>query len=169
MARSSIALSLVMMLLSPLAGCLAAPGSTAQFRPIDPDGVQLAENGHSENIPVQSDIWWDTEQYWWQNSSLDRDGNGIHDSLQSAEGPVNVGLSFSRKVTQLDHENLESLGFEINLELPIVDALLLGDVNPTQVWILAQQDGVVMVERYGSLIFYVDVHTPSVKARNSTE
>ncbi len=169
MARSSIALSLVMMLLSPLAGCLAAPGSTAQFRTIDPDGVQLAENGHSENIPVQSDIWWDTEQYWWQNSSLDRDGNGIHDSLQSAEGPVNVGLSFSRKVTQLDHENLESLGFEINLELPIVDALLLGDVNPTQVWILAQQDGVVMVERYGSLIFYGDVQTPAVKASNSTE
>ncbi|MBJ17572.1 MAG: hypothetical protein CMB66_04935 [Euryarchaeota archaeon] len=169
MARSSIALSLVMMLLSPLAGCLAAPGSTPQFRPIDPDGVQLAENGHSENIPVQSDIWWDTEQYWWQNSSLDRDGNGIHDSLQSAEGPVNVGLSFSRKVTQLDHENLESLGFEINLELPIVDALLLGDVNPTQVWILAQQDGVVMVERYGSLIFYGDVQTPAVKASNSSE
>jgi serine protease AprX len=30
-------------------------------------------------------------------------------------------------------------------------------------------DGVVMVERYGSLVFYGDVQTPAVKARNSTE
>jgi serine protease AprX len=30
-------------------------------------------------------------------------------------------------------------------------------------------DGVVMVERYGSLVFYGDIQTPAVKARNSTE
>ena len=34
---------------------------------------------------------------------------------------------------------------------------------------IAKFEGVGMVERYGSLIFYGDIQTPAVKAKNSTE
>tara|TARA_B100000029_G_scaffold515813_1_gene624819 strand:- start:5966 stop:7909 length:1944 start_codon:yes stop_codon:yes gene_type:complete len=100
---------------------------------------------------------------------LDSDRNGIHDSLQYAEGPVNVGISYSREVTDEDRSRLALAGYDIHVELPIVDAVLIGAVNAREVFSLAQLDGVVMVERYGSLVFYGDVQTPAVKAKNSTE
>ena len=100
---------------------------------------------------------------------MDMDRNGIHDSIQEAVGPVNVGLSFTRAVTDLDRQILLSRGFEIRQELPVVDAVLLGDIDPMDASALSQFDGVAMVERYGSMIFYGDVQTPAVKASNSSD
>ena len=164
-----VAAALVLILLSPLAGSIAAPSVNSSHNPLDSTGFQLIEKGQTTEIPIQGPIWWNPNLNWWEYTSLDLDKNGIHDSLQTAIGPVNVGLSYSRDVTNLDKDSLESLGFEIHIELPIVDALLLGDVDATQVWQLAALDGVVMVERYGSLVFFGDVQTPSVKAKNSSE
>ena len=53
----------------------------------------------------------------------------IHDSLQNAIGQVNIGLSYGHEVTEEDRELLKSLGFEINVELPVVNALLLVMLN----------------------------------------
>jgi len=61
------------------------------------------------------------------------------------------------------------MGHEIHLELPSVDAVLIGDVDASDVHALSQLEGVAMVERYGSLVFYGDIQTPAVKASNSTE
>tara|TARA_Y100000588_G_scaffold296806_1_gene317381 strand:- start:336 stop:2363 length:2028 start_codon:yes stop_codon:yes gene_type:complete len=133
------------------------------------DGLQLIEEGQTTRVPSQSEIWWDPEVDWWKVSSLDQDRNGIHDSLQTATGPVNVGLSYAREVTQNDLDSLKLMGLDVHLELDVVDALLLGDVDSSRVWNLSQLDGVVMVERYGSLVFFGDIQTPSVKARNSSE
>ena len=169
MDNRSVAAALVLILLSPLAGSIAAPSVNSSHRPLDSAGFQLIEKGQTTEIPIQGPIWWDPNLNWWEYTSLDLDKNGIHDSLQTAIGPVNVGLSYSRDVTNLDKDRLESLGFEIHLELPIVDSLLLGDIDATQVWQLAALDGVVMVERYGSLVFFGDVQTPTVKAKNSSE
>ncbi|MGB1802329.1 MAG: hypothetical protein ACPHKZ_04760, partial [Candidatus Thalassarchaeaceae archaeon] len=169
MDNRSIAAALVLILLSPLAGSIAAPSVNSSHNPLDSTGFQLIEKGQTTEIPIQGPIWWNPNLNWWEYTSLDLDKNGIHDSLQTAIGPVNVGLSYSRDVTNLDKDRLESLGFEIHIELPIVDALLLGDVDATQVWQLAALDGVVMVERYGSLVFFGDVQTPAVKAMNSSE
>ena len=164
-----VAAALVLILLSPLAGSIAAPSVNSSHNPLDSTGFQLIEKGQTTEIPIQGPIWWNPNLNWWEYTSLDLDKNGIHDSLQTAIGPVNVGLSYSRDVTNLDIDRLESLGFEIHIELPIVDALLLGDVDATQVSQLAALDGVVMVERYGSLVFFGDVQTPTVKAKNSSE
>jgi|TARA_B100000959_G_scaffold176238_1_gene184524 serine protease AprX len=82
---------------------------------------------------------------------------------------VNVGLSYGRAVTETDRISLGLLGHEIHLELPVVDALLIGAIDASEVSLLAQLDDVVMVERYGSLVFYGDIQTPAVKARNSTD
>ena len=169
MNRCPIALALVTLLISPLSGSIAASSSneTGQEHPLG--SPQIIESGQSTEVPMQADIWWNPHVEWWEFSSLDKDRNGIHDSLQVASGPVNIGLSFSREVSGDDRQILASMGFDIHLELPIVDAILLGDVNPSQVWQLAELEGVVMVERYGSLIFFGDVQTPAVKARNSSE
>ena len=100
---------------------------------------------------------------------MDSDRNGIHDSLQAASGPVNVGLSYDGRVTDSNRLDLARMGHEIHLELPSVNAVLIGDVDASDVHALSQLEGVVMVERYGSLVFYGDIQTPAVKASNSTE
>ncbi|MEC7503324.1 MAG: S8 family serine peptidase [Candidatus Thermoplasmatota archaeon] len=169
MGRSSVAVSLVIILLSPLVGSIAAPGMDEAESLDRAEDVQRIESGHMDSVPLQGPIWWDSDADWWDHTSLDRDRNGIHDSLQSAEGTVNIGLSYSRPVLQGDIDLLTSLGYSVNVELPIVNALLLGDVNSSHIWSLADVEGVVMVERYGSLSFFGDIQTPAVKARNSTE
>jgi len=158
-------MALVVLMLSPLAGSLSAP--TNHF--LDSDNLQFIEEGQTIEIPHQAEIWWDEDIEWWDITTLDMDRNGIHDSLQNAIGQVNVGVSYDHVVTEEDRELLKSLGFVINVELPVVNALLLGDIDSSQIWQLSEIDGVVMVERYGSLVFYGDVQTPTVKARNSTE
>jgi serine protease AprX len=169
MNRCLFASVLVVLLLSPLSGSIAASSSNVTGPWTILSGPQLVESGHNTEVPLQEDIWWDPQVEWWEVSSLDEDRNGIHDSIQTASGPVNIGISFSRKISDDDIQNLESMGFDINLELPIVDAILLGDVDASRVWQLAEIEGVAMVERYGSLVFYGDVQTPSVKASNSSE
>ncbi len=158
-------MALVVLMLSPLAGSLSAP--TNHF--LDSDNLQFIEEGQTIEIPHQAEIWWDEDIEWWDVTTLDMDRNGIHDSLQNAIGQVNVGVSYDHEVTEEDREILKLLGFVINVELPVVNALLLGDIDSSQIWQLTEIDGVVMVERYGSLVFYGDVQTPTVKARNSTE
>jgi serine protease AprX len=79
-----------------------------------------------------------------------------------------VGLSYSRDVTLSDHEMLKSMGFEIKMEAHSVDAVLLGQVKSSDLTILSQVEGVVMVEGYGTIELFGDIQTPAVKARNST-
>jgi len=120
-------------------------------------------------VPGQTPVSWADPGPWWGRTALDSDRNGIHDSIQEASGMVNVGLSYGRAVTETDRISLGLLGHEIHLELPVVDALLIGAIDASEVSLLAQLDDVVMVERYGSLVFYGDIQTPAVKARNSTD
>jgi len=146
-------------------GSLALP----EYRPIHDDKVQLIRTGQLESVPIQTPVSWSDQVPWWETTSLDKDRNGIHDSLQSAEGFVNVGISYSREVTDQDRSRLSLAGYEIRVELPVVDALLIGAIDAHEVYNIARFDGVVMVERYGSLVFYGDIQTPAVKAKNSTE
>ena len=152
-------------LVIPLAGSIAPP--TVMI--LDEQGLLLIEEGQTTLVPAQAPVTWADPGPWWSWTSLDADRNGVHDSLQVASGPVNIGLSYERAVTDSNRQALALLGHDIHLELPVVDALLIGAVDASEVQTLAQLDGVVMVERYGSLVFYGDIQTPAVKARNSTE
>ena len=152
-------------LLVPLAGSVAPPQASA----FDSEGLQLIGPGQQTTPPVQAAVSWADPGPWWTWTSLDSDRNGIHDSLQTASGPVNVGISYDGRITDSNRLDLTLLGHDIHLEIPSVDAVLIGDVDASEVYSLSQLDGVVMVERYGSLVFYGDVQTPAVKARNSTE
>ncbi len=152
-------------LLAPLAGSVAPP----HLSEIDSEGLQLMGQYQQTTTPVQTAVSWANPGPWWTWTSLDSDRNSIHDSLQTASGPVNVGLSYDGRITDSNRFDLALAGHDIHLELPSVDALLIGDVDASEVYALSQLEGVVMVERYGSLVFYGDVQTPAVKARNSTE
>ena len=169
MNRTPTAVFLVMILLSPMIGSISTPSVDAQTPQPAISSIQKIELGHSENPPLQNPIWWDSDSNWWDTTSLDSDRNGIHDSLQSEQGRVNVGLSYSREISVSDINLLSSIGFDVSVKLPVVNALLLGDVNASDIWQLSNIEGVVMVERYGSLVFYGDIQTPAVKARNSSE
>ena len=153
------------LLLVPLAGSVAP----IQISTLGEDGLQLIDAGQQTTTPVQAPVSWTSPGPWWTWTSLDSDRNGIHDSLQTASGPVNVGLSYDGRVTDSNRLDLARMGHEIHLELPSVNAVLIGDVDASDVHALSQLEGVVMVERYGSLVFYGDIQTPAVKASNSTE
>ena len=152
-------------LLVPLAGSVAP----IQISTLGEDGLQLIDAGQQTTAPVQTPVSWASPGPWWTWTSMDSDRNGIHDSLQTASGPVNVGLSYDGRVTDSNRLELARMGHEIHLELPSVNAVLIGDVDASDVHALSQLEGVVMVERYGSLVFYGDIQTPAVKASNSTE
>jgi len=169
MGRTPIAWGLVVLLISPLTGSIAASNSSITNDGYFTRGPQIVDPSHHTEVPSQAEIWWDPKVDWWEVSSLDMDRNGIHDSIQFTSSPVNIGLSYSREVSDDDRMALESMGLDIHLELPIVDAILIGDVDPSLATALSQLEGVVMVERYGSLVFYGDVQTPAVKASNSSE
>ncbi len=160
MNHSRVSATLVILLVSSLGGSIHFTDRQVSVERMNSDGLQLIEEGQTTRVPSQSEIWWDPEVDWWKVSSLDQDRNGIHDSLQTATGPVNVGLSYAREVTQNDLDSLKLMGLDVHLELDVVDALLLGDVDSSRVWNLSQLDGVVMVERYGSLVFFGDIQTP---------
>ena len=153
------------LLLVPLAGSVAP----IQISTLGEDGLQLIDAGQQTTAPVQTAVSWASPGPWWTWTSLDSDRNGIHDSLQTASGPVNIGLSYDGRVTDSNRLDLARMGHEIHLDLPSVNAVLIGDVDASDVHALSQLEGVVMVERYGSLVFYGDIQTPAVKASNSTE
>ena len=106
---------------------------------------------------------------WWERTTMDSNRNGIFDSLETLDQPVGIGLSYGRDVTENDVLFLESMGYQITDVIEAVDAVLLGIIDSNDVWNLSQIDGVVMVERYGQVVFWGDVQTPNIKAEPSAE
>ncbi|MDP6328464.1 MAG: S8 family serine peptidase, partial [Candidatus Thalassarchaeaceae archaeon] len=165
MDRGVVAILLVLLLVTPLTGSIAEGDNYSNYS----DGFQIINSGQTTDIPIQEIIPWDNSVPWWETTTLDSDRDGIHDSLDDETGIVNLGLSYSRDVTKSDIESLSLLGINVNLELPSVDALLIGGVSVEKIEEISNLDGIIMVERYGSVIFYGDIQTPSVKAKNSSE
>ena len=165
MNRRVVAIFAVFLLAAPLSGSIAEGDSNFD----NYNDFEFFLSTHSKQVPYQEPISWGELTPWWETTTMDIDRNGIHDSLQSESGVVNVGISYSRDVIDSDIQELSLLGINVNLHLPIIDVLLLGGVSSNQIEILSQLDGVVMVERYGSVIFYGDIQTPAVKASNSSD
>lgn len=124
------------------------------------------ESEWSNHIPEMTPVIHE-EIDWWDRTTMDSNRNGIFDSLETLDGPVGIGLSYGRDVTDSDVEYLESLGYEITDVIEAVDAVLLGVIDSNDIWNLSQIDGVVMVERYGQIILWGDVQTPNILAEQS--
>ena len=129
---------------------------------------QIFLDSHRLDIPDQETPDWSSDEPWWTWTSMDLDRNKIHDSIQQESGKVWLGLSYSEEITQKNKDDLKSLGFPIRMELPSINALLIGETSASDAINLSQLKGVVMVERYGVVEFFGDIQTPAVKARNSS-
>ncbi|MBV23080.1 MAG: hypothetical protein CMA53_03160 [Euryarchaeota archaeon] len=165
MDRGVVAILLVLLLMAPLTGSIAE-GDSYDY---DPNDFILINSGETTDIPHQKSIPWDISIPWWETTMLDSNRDGVHDSLADETGIVNLGISYSRDVKESDIESLSLMGINVNLELPSVDALLIGGIHVEKIEQISNLDGVIMIERYGSVVFYGDIQTPSVKAKNSSE
>jgi len=124
------------------------------------------DNNWSNSIPEMTPVV-SQDVDWWERTSMDSNKNGIFDSLELLEGPVGIGISYSRDVTDSDTDLLISMGYEIRDVIESVDAVLLGVIDSSKVWELSEIDGVIMVERYGQIVLFGDVQTPNIKAEPS--
>ena len=165
MDRGVVAILLVLLLMAPLTGSIAE-GDSYDYHSND---FIIINSDETTDIPLQKSIPWDKSIPWWETTMLDSNRDGVHDSLTDETGIVNLGISYSRDVEESDIESLSLMGININLELPSVDALLIGGIHVDKIEQISNLDGVVMIERYGSVVFYGDIQTPSVKAKNSSE
>ena len=165
--KTLISLWLTLLLTATLVGSIGVASDGMSSHTSGPE-YQLVSEGDLTRVPTQVAMPAFDALPWWEVTALDLNRNRIHDSLENAYGPVNVGLSYDHQPTVEDIHTLALLGHSVNLEVPEVDALLLGTVDANDVWALAELNGVVMVERYGTVVFYGDIQTPAVKARNSS-
>ena len=160
-----LAVALVALLLVPLAGCFAPVEGVA----IEGHEGQLVLEGQTLTMPTTAPGPLAEEVApWWERTSLDLDRNGVHDALDGALGPVWIGVSYGTTVDEGHVAAVEALGLPVELIVPAVDALLLGQVDASMIPTLRALDDVVMVEAYGELVFWGDVQTPAVKASSSS-
>ena len=156
----------LMVLMGPLIGSLSIPSPEKKI--LD-NGVQYLPEGQTLDVPEQDGYGWITDLGpWWDRSSLDLDRNKIHDSLQTLALPTGIGLSYSTDVTDAHLNDLSALGMNVVDVIESVDAVLLGVVNTSLIYQLADLQDVVMVERYGEIHLYGDIQTPAVKAKTSS-
>ena len=160
-----LAVALVTLLLVPLAGCFAPVEGVA----IEGHQGQVLLEGQTLTMPTTAPGPLAEEVApWWERTTLDLDRNGVHDALDGALGPVWIGLSYGTSVDEGHVAAVEALDLPVELVVPAVDALLLGQVDASMIPTLRALDDVVMVEAYGELVFWGDVQTPAVKASSSS-
>lgn len=169
--QRAIAIFLFSLLMGPLTGSLTTQqdSNLSDWVAVDEQQIQWMPKSSTLEIPQQiSPQWIGDESPWWERTILDQDRNEIHDSIESMIGVTGIGLVYENDVTATHLNALEELGLNVVDVIEAVNGVLLGQVNTSLAPTLAALDGVVMVEQYGNVIFYGDVQTPAVKARNST-
>ena len=167
--RRMLAVVVLAMLMGPVTGSLVIKSEPVGWEAVDAEGVQWMPTGYSFEVPQQAEAaWLNDNTPWWERTTLDMNRNNIHDSLETFVGTTGIGLSYGVEVNDLHLAELESLNLSVVDVIESVNGVLLGQVNASLAGTLADLDDVVMVERYGDIVFYGDIQTPAVKARNST-
>jgi len=164
-----LAVVVLAMLMGPVTGSLVIKSEPVGWEAVDAEGVQWMPTGYSFEVPQQAEAaWLNDNTPWWERTTLDMNRNNIHDSLETFVGTTGIGLSYGVEVNDLHLAELESLNLSVVDVIESVNGVLLGQVNASLAGTLADLDDVVMVERYGDIVFYGDIQTPAVKARNSS-
>ena len=169
--RRLLALFLFAVMMGPVTGSIAAGDydSRSEWSSVTSEGLQWVRSDQTFEIPQQTTPEWINEDTpWWERTNLDQNRNGIHDALESIVEVTGIGLAYSTEVTQTHLNTLEQLGLNVVDVIEAVNGVLLGSVNTSLAPTLAGLDDVVMVEKYGTVVFYGDVQTLAVKARNSS-
>ena len=135
----------------------------------DEYGVIWHHVDSTDTIPVQQEPEWaGVETAWWEISSYDLNRNGIHDSIESSTGLVGMGVSYDVEVTEVQLQELASLGIVVVDTLESINSVLIGLQEVNLADSIINLSNVVMVHQYGTVKFYGDIQTPNVKARNSS-
>ena len=169
--RRLLALFLFAVMMGPVTGSLTVGDFDGrnEWSSVDNEGLQWIQSGQTFEVPQQTPPQWvDDDTPWWERTVLDQNRNEIHDSLESMVGVTGIGLVYDTDVTVTHLNALEQLGLNVVDVLEAVNGVLLGQVNTSLAPTLSALDGVVLVEQYGNVIFYGDVQTLTVKARNSS-
>ena len=169
--QRAIAIFLFSLLMGPLTGSLTTQQDSdlSDWIAVDEQQIQWMPESSTLQIPLQTAPQWvEDETSWWERTVLDQNRNEIHDSIESMIGVTGIALVYETDVTATHLNALEELGLNVVDVIEAVDGVLLGQVNTSLAPTLAALDGVAMVEQYGNVIFYGDIQTPSVKARNSS-
>ena len=164
-----LAFSIVSILMLPLIGSLELENKREGWVATDDSGTQWMKPTDLTIIPEQwSEGWFIESTPWWERTALDENRNHIHDTLELVTGTTGIGVSYQVEVEQHHLEQLNQLGLETRFSIPSVNAVLLGQIDAGFAPQIAQLEDVAMVEMYGQVVFFGDVQTPAVKARNST-
>jgi len=158
-------------MLSPITGSLTLDkqANSSQWFTVDQTQQSWHPIGSTFEVPQQIEpSWANDETAWWESSSLDQNNNYIHDSIELETEPVGMAISYSEEVNDRHIQDLESLGLEVRDVIEAVNGVLIGFVDPELATTIVSLEDVVMVHRYGNVIFYGDVQTQNVKARNSS-
>ena len=135
----------------------------------DEYGVIWNHVDSTDTIPVQQEPEWaGVETAWWEISSYDMNKNGIHDSIETSTGLVGMGVSYDVEVTEVQLQELASLGIVVVDTLESINSVLIGLQEVNLADSIINLSNVVMVHQYGTVKFYGDIQTPNVKARNSS-
>ena len=133
------------------------------------DGLVWYPADFTHEIPNQENpIWLEDQLPWWERSVFDKNNNYIHDSIENKQGIVGLGISYESPLDGDKFAQLESIGVQVKVELDAINSVLIGFVESSLAEQLVELDDVVMVHEYGNVIFYGDVQTQNVKARNSS-
>ena len=141
----------------------------ANWSTIDDSGIHWMNIEDTYQIPLQAEPTWAEDiPEWYERSIFDQNKNSIHDSIESSEVPVGMGISYNTEVTETHIAQLEQLGIEVVDVIEAINSVLIGIQEVSLAQTLVDLPNVVMVHKYGTVIFYGDIQTPNVKARNSS-
>ena len=141
----------------------------ANWSTIDDSGIHWMNIEDTYHIPLQAEPTWAVDiPEWYERSIFDQNKNSIHDSIESSEVPVGMGISYNTEVTETHIAQLEQLGIEVVDVIEAINSVLIGVQEVSLAQTLVDLPNVVMVHKYGTVIFYGDIQTPNVKARNSS-
>ena len=165
--RRIVAFFMFALLMAPVTGSLTihADQDRSDWMAMDSNGIVWNPVDSTTEVPQQEVAdWIESTLPWWQRTVLDENRNGIHDSIESIEGVTGIGLSYSVPVSAIHISELQAINLSVNDVIESVNAVLLGQIDANLAPTLASLTDVVMVEHYGSVVFYGDVQTPAVKA-----
>ena len=141
----------------------------ADWTSVDDYGIIWHHVDSTESIPIQQyPAWAGVETAWWEISSYDINRNSIHDSIESSTGLVGMGVSYDVEVSEVQLQELASLGIVVVDTLESINSVLIGLQDTNLAESISNLSNVVMVHQYGAVKFYGDIQTPNVKARNSS-
>jgi serine protease AprX len=112
---------------------------------------------------------------WWDNWMWDRDRNAIDDRLDEkiSEGPLTqrtgIFIDYLTAPKQQDVDRLLNFDLEVKYVYNLIETICARNVLITEIEAISKLPGVVMVEYEDEVWGYLDVGSPTVKARPSLE